>query len=61
MICMVHTRMLYMTGTQGTFTDGNVYNMQGVNRNLSCEQSRGAYNADPLFVCFRERQKIRAE
>jgi hypothetical protein len=34
MICLVHTGMLYMTGTQGTFTDGNMYNMQRVNWNL---------------------------
>jgi hypothetical protein len=50
--------MLYMTGTLGTFKDGHMCTIQLVNRNLYCEQSEDAHNAQQFFVLPRERLEI---
>jgi hypothetical protein len=45
--------MLYMTGKLGTFKDGNLYNLQRVNRNLYDEQSEDDHNAQQFCVLQR--------
>jgi hypothetical protein len=50
--------MLYMTGELGTFKDGNMCNMQRVNRNLYCEQSGDAHTAQQFFVLQTEHLEV---
>jgi hypothetical protein len=58
MTCLVHRGMLYMTGELGTFKDGNMCNMQRVNRNLYCKLSEDAHDAQRFFVPQRGRLEI---